>query len=89
MDIGGWNSAACGQCFKVTYNGQSIFVVGIDHAGAGLNLSKLAMDKLTKNQAEQLGRVEAVVERVGARECGITTTKKRRGMERRGMGGRA
>ncbi|KAF7195901.1 Protein SnodProt1 [Pseudocercospora fuligena] len=76
VDIAGWNSASCGQCFKVTYNGKSIHIVGIDRAGAGINMSKAAMNTLTNGNAEQFGRVDATIERVGSDQCGLTASKR-------------
>lgn len=65
----------------MTYKGKSIFVLGIDHAAAGLNLSKKAMDKLTNNQAAQLGRVDATVKKVGVGKCGLTPKRDLREIE--------
>ncbi|KXS96648.1 hypothetical protein AC578_6920 [Pseudocercospora eumusae] len=76
VDIAGWNSASCGQCFKVTYNGISIHIIGIDHAGAGINMSKAAMNTLTSGNAEKFGRVDATIERVGSDQCGLTASKR-------------
>lgn len=71
--IPGWNSDQCGQCFSLTYNGGApIYVVGVDHAASGMVLSKAAMEKLTNNQADFLGRVEASVSKVGVNHCGLT-----------------
>ena len=56
-------------------------MLGIDHAAAGLNLSKKAMDKLTNNQAGQLGRVEATVKKVGVGKCGLTPKRDLREVE--------
>ncbi|KAF8535137.1 epl1 protein [Trichophaea hybrida] len=55
--IPGWNSDQCGKCFKIFYNGVSIYVTAVDHAGSGFVLSQAAMDKLTGNQAQMLGTV--------------------------------
>ncbi|KAF8249130.1 allergen Asp f 15 precursor [Wilcoxina mikolae CBS 423.85] len=55
--IPGWNSNQCGKCFKIFYQGTSIYVTAVDHAGNGFVLSKAAMDKLTGGQAQMLGRV--------------------------------
>ncbi|KAF2718687.1 Cerato-platanin [Polychaeton citri CBS 116435] len=74
-DVAGWNSAQCGQCYSVTYKGKTIYVVGIDHATAGINMSKAAMNKLTNNQAVQLGRVDATVTKVGVSKCGLTAKR--------------
>jgi hypothetical protein len=39
VDIAGYNSPQCGTCYKVTYKGKSIFILGIDHTATGLNVS--------------------------------------------------
>ena len=64
-DISGYNDPQCGTCYKVTYKGKSIFVLGIDRAAAGINMSKKAMDTLTGGQAVALGRINANVVKVG------------------------
>ncbi|CAG8278503.1 unnamed protein product [Penicillium salamii] len=73
--VKGWNSANCGACYKLHYaNGkvdESITVIAVDAAPGGFNIGKQAMDLLTKNQAEQLGRVDATFELVGDSECGL------------------
>ncbi|TCD67990.1 hypothetical protein EIP91_011659 [Steccherinum ochraceum] len=69
--IPGWNSANCGTCWQLTYNGRTINVLAIDHADDGFNLSKEAMDKLTNNQAEQLGVVDATFTQVDHTQCSI------------------
>ncbi|CAG8011090.1 unnamed protein product [Penicillium salamii] len=73
--VEGWNSENCGACYKLHYaNGkvdESITVIAIDAAPGGFNIGKQAMDLLTKNQAEQLGRVDATFELVDGSECGL------------------
>lgn len=49
-----------------------MYVVAVDHAASGMVLSKAAMNKLTNNQADFLGRVDAVVSKVGVDKCGLT-----------------
>ena len=68
--IAGWNSESCGTCWKLTYNGTSINVIGIDHAD-GENLSLEAMNKLTQGQAVKLGRIQSYVEQVDNSVCGL------------------
>ncbi|KAI9452945.1 Cerato-platanin [Lactarius psammicola] len=53
--IGGWNSTACGSCWKISFGGQSINVIAVDHAGDGFNLSLEAMDTLTNGRAKEFG----------------------------------
>lgn len=69
--IAGWNSPSCGTCWRLEYNGQSINVLAIDHAVAGFNIARGAMDKLTNNRAVQLGRVEAKATMIDAKMCGM------------------
>ncbi|CAG7953730.1 unnamed protein product [Penicillium olsonii] len=70
-----WNSPNCGACYKLHYsNGkvdESITVIAIDSAPGGFNIGKGAMDLLTNNQAEQLGRIDATYELVADSECGL------------------
>ncbi|KAA8617949.1 Cerato-platanin domain-containing protein [Pyrenophora tritici-repentis] len=69
--IPGWNSNQCGTCYGVTYNGKTIYVLAIDHTGAGFNLAKGAMDELTNNQAASLGRIDAQYSQVALSNCGL------------------
>ena len=70
--IAGWNSAACGSCWKISYKGKSITVTAVDHAGDGFNLAETALNTLTKGQAVALGEISATAVEVDASECGIT-----------------
>jgi Cerato-platanin len=69
--IAGWNSASCGTCWSLTYNGVSINVLAIDHAAEGFNIAQEAMDQLTGGQAVALGRVDAQYVQVDASVCGL------------------
>ena len=69
--IAGWNSPSCGTCWEVTYNGRSVLVTGVDHAGDGINMSLEAMNTLTNNQGVALGTVSATVTQVAASQCGL------------------
>ncbi|KAH9918368.1 immunomodulatory protein [Epithele typhae] len=69
--IAGWNDADCGSCWQLTYNGKSINVLAIDHAGAGFNIAKAAMNTLTNGQAVQLGRIDVTAKQVAASVCGL------------------
>ncbi|KAF2248501.1 hypothetical protein BU26DRAFT_531765 [Trematosphaeria pertusa] len=69
--IAGWNSPQCGTCYSVTYNANTIYVLAIDHTATGFNLAKQAMDALTNNQAEMLGRVDAQYVQVDNSKCKI------------------
>ena len=69
--VAGWNSAECGTCWKITYNGKSINILAIDHTDNGFNIGLKAMNDLTNNQATFLGRVNVVAEQANASDCGI------------------
>ncbi|KAJ3487142.1 hypothetical protein NLI96_g3731 [Meripilus lineatus] len=69
--IAGFNSANCGTCWKLTFNGTSINVLAIDHAGAGFNIALAAMNTLTKGNAIFLGRINADATQVAASACGL------------------
>ncbi|KAI0676689.1 Cerato-platanin [Trametes maxima] len=69
--IPGWNSAQCGSCWKLTYQGRSINVLAIDHTDAGFNIALGAMNTLTNNQGVFLGRIDAQATQVPASQCGL------------------
>ena len=69
--VGGWNSSNCGTCWSATYQGRTIHILAIDHAGNGLNIGLSAMNKLTDGRAEALGRVDASVAQVPISQCGL------------------
>ncbi|KAL7271668.1 hypothetical protein RUND412_005557 [Rhizina undulata] len=69
--IAGWNSANCGACYQITYNGNSINVIAVDHAADGFVLSRSALDTLTGGQAVALGRVTADYVQVASSVCGL------------------
>ncbi|KAG1736917.1 Cerato-platanin [Suillus paluster] len=69
--VTGWNSAACGTCYEVTYGTTTIAVLAVDTASEGLNLSEEAMNTLTGNQAVFLGRVSVDVVATNASACGL------------------
>ncbi|KEZ40656.1 hypothetical protein SAPIO_CDS8583 [Scedosporium apiospermum] len=68
--IGGWNSPNCGSCWKLTYQGKSIYILGIDHS-TSFNIALHAMNDLTNGNAVGLGRVEASAEQVDKSNCGL------------------
>src|SRR3954453_16733171 len=49
--IAGWNSAACGSCYELSYQGRKVTILAIDHAAQGFNIATEAMDQLTGGQA--------------------------------------
>ncbi|OJJ76575.1 hypothetical protein ASPBRDRAFT_52154 [Aspergillus brasiliensis CBS 101740] len=67
--IPGWNSPNCGKCYALTYNGKTIYVLAVDAAPGGFNLALQAMNNLTGNQAEQLGRIDATYAEVDVGLC--------------------
>ena len=69
--IAGWNSPQCGQCFSLTYNGNTIYVLAMDHTGAGFNIAQAAMNQLTNGQAAALGRIDAQYSQVDRSNCGL------------------
>ena len=69
--VGGWNSASCGTCWQLTWNGKSINVLAIDHADEGFNIAKKAMDSLTGGKAAELGRIDVEAKEVSASKCGL------------------
>ncbi|PCH38039.1 Epl1 protein [Wolfiporia cocos MD-104 SS10] len=69
--VSGWGSAECGTCWQLTYEDWTINVLAIDHTAEGFNIALEAMNALTDNQAEFLGRVNAVATQVDASVCGL------------------
>lgn len=69
--IGGFNSAACGTCWQLTFNGTSINVLAIDTGAAGFNIAEAALNNLTHGNAIQLGRINATATQVNASACGL------------------
>ncbi|KAF8162814.1 cerato-platanin-related secreted protein [Crassisporium funariophilum] len=75
--ITGFNSASCGTCWNLTFvNSQgvskSVSILGIDVATPNFNIALGAMNALTNNQAQQLGRVTITAANVPASVCGLT-----------------
>ncbi|OAA42275.1 secreted insect toxic protein [Metarhizium rileyi] len=69
--IAGWGSTNCGSCYKLQYNGASIKVLAIDHAGSGFNIGQTAMNALTNGRAVEFGQVDATVTRLTPKDCGL------------------
>jgi hypothetical protein len=69
--IAGWNSASCGTCWALTYNGKTINVLAVDHTDSGFNIGINAMNALTNNQAKAVGRINATAKQVAASVCGL------------------
>lgn len=70
--VAGFNSPECGSCWQLTFQGTSINVLAIDHTLSGFNIAQSAMDALTDNQAEFLGRINATVTQVDPSACGLS-----------------
>ncbi|KZV99092.1 immunomodulatory protein [Exidia glandulosa HHB12029] len=68
--IAGFGSPSCGSCWTLTFNGTSVTITAIDHA-VGFNIAEAAMNQLTKNQAENLGRINATFVQVANSVCGL------------------
>ena len=69
--IAGWNDVNCGTCYSLTYNGNTINVLAIDHAAEGFNIAEAALNELTGGQAEFLGRIDADWAEVDDSVCGL------------------
>ena len=69
--VAGFNSPQCGTCWELTFNGTSINVLAIDHTAAGFNIALEALNKLTDNQGEFLGRINAQAQQVASSVCGL------------------
>ncbi|KAN0137838.1 protein SnodProt1 [Lactarius tabidus] len=68
--VKGWNSTECGSCWKLTYNGESIYVAAIDTFSDGFDISLKAMNTLTNNQAQELDSIDAQATQVSRSFCG-------------------
>ncbi|EJC99992.1 SnodProt1 [Fomitiporia mediterranea MF3/22] len=69
--IAGWNSPQCGSCWNLTYQGVSILVTAIDHAGDGFNLALEALDTLTNGHGTEVGAVDLTAVQVDKSACGL------------------
>ncbi|PPQ88683.1 hypothetical protein CVT25_010117 [Psilocybe cyanescens] len=74
--VTGHNSPACGTCWQLTFTNASniatsINILAIDVATPNFNIALGAMNKLTNNQAQQLGRVPITATQVAATVCGL------------------
>ncbi|PWW76094.1 Cerato-platanin [Tuber magnatum] len=71
--ISGWNSPNCGKCYKVTYTatGASINIIGVDSAARGIVMSLGALDQLTGNLGEAVGRVDVTYVETARTDCGF------------------
>ena len=72
--VTGWNSPACGTCWKLTYTNpkgvsNSINILAVDSATPDFNIGVQALNTLTGGQAIQLGRVPITATQVAASAC--------------------
>ena len=66
-----WNSVGCGKCYRIMYNVKSLYIIAVDTAAEGFNLSKRAFDTLTNGRAEELGSAQIAWEEVEPKFCGF------------------
>lgn len=69
--IAGWNSPNCGSCWQLSFNGNSVKILAIDHAGEGFNIGETAMNALTNGRAAEFGHVDATVTPLTPKDCGL------------------
>ena len=73
--VNSWNSPNCGKCYQLHYkNGnvdKTINMLAVDSAPGGFNLGLEAMNRLTKGNAEQLGRIQGTYTEVDKTQCGL------------------
>ncbi|PPQ92244.1 hypothetical protein CVT25_008926 [Psilocybe cyanescens] len=74
--IQGWNSPSCGTCWKLSYTDgsgvtRSVNILGVDVAVTNFNIGLNAMNTLTGNQAQFLGRVPITATQVPSSVCGL------------------
>ena len=70
--VTGWNSTECGSCWKMTYEGTTIFLTAIDTAGVGFNIAEEAMKKLGGEAAIGAGKINVTVEAATPQDCGFS-----------------
>lgn len=66
-----WNSTQCGSCWRITHDSKTIYVVGIDNMGKGVNLPYQVFRWLAGPKAKELGSIDGTVVQVSlpANEC--------------------
>ncbi|EED24592.1 heat-stable 19 kDa antigen precursor, putative [Talaromyces stipitatus ATCC 10500] len=60
LTITGWGSPNCGACYNITYNGVSLYVMGVDASTNGFVVSQATLDRLTGGQAVSLGHISSL-----------------------------
>ncbi|KIJ60870.1 hypothetical protein HYDPIDRAFT_170019 [Hydnomerulius pinastri MD-312] len=71
--VTGWNSAACGTCYAITYGSATINILAVDVSKAGFTVSEAAMNALTNNQAVALGRINVSASPADPEACGMSS----------------
>ena len=71
MAIPGWNSDQCGTCWQLSYNGNTVNVLAIDHTDAGFNIGLSAFNALVGGDGTFYGRVNAQATQVDKSVCGL------------------
>lgn len=69
--VTGYDSAACGTCYNVTYGNNTVAILAVDVSKAGFTISETAMNTLTNNLAVELGRVDVTATQVDVSVCGL------------------
>ncbi len=69
--VGGWNSKACGSCWRITYQGKSVNVTAIDTAGDGFNPSLETLNTLTNGHGVEFGHIDAQAVQIDKKYCGL------------------
>jgi hypothetical protein len=69
--VTGWNSAACGSCYQVTYMNNTVTILAVDVSKEGFTVSEEAMNTLTGGLAAEAGRVDVTATQVDASACGL------------------
>lgn len=67
----GFDSESCGSCWNLTFEDHFIIITAIDHASPGFNIGLQAMNNLTGNLAEELGRINATALELDESFCGL------------------
>jgi Cerato-platanin len=69
--INGYDSAACGSCWKLSYKNKDIYFTAIDSTGSGFATSKKAFEYLGGPGAVNEGKIDASATRVDGSYCGL------------------
>jgi hypothetical protein len=69
--VKGFDSAACGSCWKLSYKNKEIHFTAIDSTGSGFSTSKKALEYLGGPEAVNAGKIYASATRVDGSYCGL------------------